>query len=220
MAESAPTSRRLRTVPEEPEGLLYRPDFLDEEEERALVASFEGFEFSEVRMHGQAARRTVAHFGYRYGYESWRVEPAEPLPLSLEWLRERAAALAGTDPAALAETLVTRYPPGAGIGWHRDAPVFGPEVVGVSLLSSCSLRFQPRPSDERRVFALQLPARSAYVLAGAARWSWQHSIPTTRALRYSVTFRSLTPRSRNPSPSTGRRKGKAESAYHQVESAE
>ena len=26
--------------------------------------------------------------------------------------------------------LVLRYPPGAGIGWHRDRPAFGPEVVG------------------------------------------------------------------------------------------
>jgi alkylated DNA repair dioxygenase AlkB len=26
--------------------------------------------------------------------------------------------------------LVTRYPPGAGIGWHRDAPTFGGKVVG------------------------------------------------------------------------------------------
>jgi hypothetical protein len=31
----------------------------------------------------------------------------------------------------LVEVLLTRYPPGAGIGWHRDAPMFGPEVVHV-----------------------------------------------------------------------------------------
>jgi hypothetical protein len=32
---------------------------------------------------------------------------------------------------------------------------------------------------------------SAYVLAGEARWSWQHHIPPTPALRYSITFRTL-----------------------------
>jgi hypothetical protein len=29
------------------------------------------------------------------------------------------------------------------------------------------------------------------VLAGKARWSWQHSIPATKELRYSLTFRTL-----------------------------
>jgi alkylated DNA repair dioxygenase AlkB len=170
---------------------VYQPDFVREEEERAMVAEFETWEFEEVRMHGRSARRTVVHFGYRYGYESWQLVPADRLPSSLEWLRDRSAALAGIEPAEVAETLVTRYPPGAGIGWHRDAPRFGPNVVGVSLLSPCALRFQRRSGDERRVFALELEPRSAYVLAGAARWSWQHSIPTTTDLRYSVTFRML-----------------------------
>lgn len=194
MVAGRQASRRLRAVTERPEGLVYRPDFVDEEEERALVADLETSDFEEVRMHGQAAKRTVVHFGYRYGYESWQLVPTDPLPAGLEWLRDRAAALAGVEATEIAETLVTRYPPGAGIGWHRDAPRFGPKVVGVSLLSACSLRFQRRSADERRVFALELEPRSSYVLAGAARWSWQHSIPTTTELRYSVTFRTLTRR--------------------------
>jgi alkylated DNA repair protein (DNA oxidative demethylase) len=44
---------------------------------------------------------------------------------------------------------------------------------------------------ERSVAALELAPRSAYLLAGKARWSWQHSIPSTEDLRYSVTFRTL-----------------------------
>jgi alkylated DNA repair protein (DNA oxidative demethylase) len=44
---------------------------------------------------------------------------------------------------------------------------------------------------EREVAAVELAPRSAYVLAGAARWSWQHSIPATKWPRYSVTFRTL-----------------------------
>jgi DNA oxidative demethylase len=191
MATGRQTTRRLPSVTEQPGRLVYRPDFVDPEEERVLVAELETLQFSEVRMHGQAAKRMVVHFGHRYGYESWQLVPTDPLPTSLEWLRDRAAALAGIEPGEIAETLVTRYPPGAGIGWHRDAPLFGPKVVGVSLLSPCSLRFQRRLTAERRVFGLELAPRSAYVLAGAVRWSWQHSIPTTRSLRYSVTFRTL-----------------------------
>ena len=96
-----------------------------------------------------------------------------------------------SEPEALAQALVSRYPEGAGIGWHRDAPMFGAKVAGVSLLSGCRMRFQRGKGEERRVFDLELPPRSAYVLAGAARSSWQHSIPATKSLRYSITFRTL-----------------------------
>ena len=182
---------RPPTVVERPDGLDYRDAFLTEAEEQACVALFEALAFDEVRMRGQAAKRTVAHFGYRYGYESWGIAPTGPSPPELDWLRQRAGDVAGVDPELLVETLVTRYPPGAGIGWHRDAPAFGAKVVGVSFLSECTMRFQRRTEAVRHTFALELAPRSAYVLAGAARWAWQHSIPATPALRYSVTFRTL-----------------------------
>ena len=89
------------------------------------------------------------------------------------------------------QALVTRYPPGSVIGWHRDAPAFGPTVAGLSLGSSCLLRFQRGRADNRRVYEVELAPRSAYVLAGAARASWQHSIPAVPELRYSITFRQL-----------------------------
>jgi alkylated DNA repair dioxygenase AlkB len=38
---------------------------------------------------------------------------------------------------------------------------------------------------------LTVEPRSAYHLSGAARSVWEHSIPQTDALRYSVTFRNL-----------------------------
>jgi alkylated DNA repair protein (DNA oxidative demethylase) len=182
---------RPPAVVERPDGLVYRDGFVTEDEEQACVAVLEALAFDEVRMRGQAAKRTVAHFGYRYGYESWAITPAEPSPPELDWLRERAGALAEVDPDLFVETLVTRYPPGAGIGWHRDAPAFGSKVVGVSFLSGCTMRFQRRTETVRHTFALELAPRSAYVLAGAARWTWQHSIAATPALRYSVTFRTL-----------------------------
>jgi alkylated DNA repair protein (DNA oxidative demethylase) len=182
---------RLPSVVEEPAGLLYRPDFLDAGEEQAVISVLETLDFSEVRMHGQPARRTVAHFGYLYGYESRSIVRGDPLPPSLAWLRDLAGTLAGVDPGLFVEMLVNRYPPGAGIGWHRDAPMFGSPIVGVSLLSSCSLRFQRRRAEVRSTYGLDLAPRSAYALTGAARWSWQHSIPPTTALRYSVTFRTL-----------------------------
>ena len=182
---------RMRGVPEQPAGLRYEPELLDSTQERVLTAAVERYDFQPVVMHGQAARRTVRHFGFGYDYESGRPLPGDPLPPELIDLRERCAALAGVAAQGLAEALVTRYPPGATIGWHRDAPAFGPVVVGVSLVSAATMRFQRRVAGERRVFQLTLEPRSAYVLAGAARAAWQHSIPPVPALRYSVTFRSL-----------------------------
>ena len=186
---------RSRATVEEPEGLVFAPEFLSPDEERTVLGVLDELEFREVVMRGQTARRTVRHFGFDYDYEGWGLEPAEPLPVSLVWLRDRCATLAELDPEALAQALVSRYPDGAGIGWHRDAPMFGAKVVGVSLLSSCRMRFQRGKGDEREVFELELEPRSAYVLGGAARSAWQHSIPATKSLRYSITFRTL----KNPS---------------------
>ena len=184
----------MRGTVERPEGLAYHEDFLDESEEAELLRFLEGLDYHGVTMRGQTAKRTVRHYGFDYGYESWQLTPTDPLPEELSALRARAAQLAGVEPEELAEILVSRYPAGAGIGWHRDAPMFGPAIVGVSLGAPAPLRFQRGKGPERRVFELEVAPRSAYVLSGAARSAWQHSIPATKALRYSITFRTL----RNP----------------------
>jgi alkylated DNA repair dioxygenase AlkB len=174
-----------------PAGLVYQPEVVDAAEEQALLAILEPLEFHEIRMRGQVARRTARHYGVAYDYEQrGRTAPGEPLPDWLVPLRKRCAELAGVAPEELAEALVQHYPPGATIGWHRDAPSFG-TVVGVSLGSNCRMRFQRGSGEGPRVFEQLLEPRSAYVLEGAARWSWQHSIPPTRDTRYSVTFRTL-----------------------------
>jgi len=182
---------RAPAIEEHPEGLLYKDELVSLDEERDLLGVLDALDFRAVTMRGQTARRTVRMFGLDYDYENGALVPAEQLPQSLEWLRERSAALIERDPADLVQVLVSRYPEGAGIGWHRDAPMFGSKIVGVSLLAPCRMRFQRTVQGRRRVAAIELAPRSAYVLSGKARWSWQHSIPGTRALRYSVTFRTL-----------------------------
>jgi len=146
-------------------------------------------EFRPLTMRGQQAKRTVRHFGLDYDYESGELVPAEPLPEPLRFVRDRCAALMERAPDDLVQILVSRYPEG---GWHRDAPMFGSKVAGVSLLAPCRMRFQRATKDRgRETAAIELAPRSAYVLGGKARWSWQHSIPATKALRYSITFRTL-----------------------------
>ena len=173
-----------------PPGFVYHPDVLTGEEERGVLEGVQALAFNEVKMRGQVARRRTIHFGWTYGYETWRVEPGPPIPGFLLPLRARAAAIAGVAGDALAEVLITHYPPGAGIGWHRDAPAFG-AVIGVSLLGACRFRFQRGRGAARETRTLLLEPRSAYLLDGDARWQWQHAIHPGKRERYSVTFRTL-----------------------------
>jgi alkylated DNA repair dioxygenase AlkB len=181
---------RMRGTVERPEGLRHLPALLTTCEEQDLLGAVRALAFDPVRLHGQVARRQVRHYGVDYAFQSREVTPGEPVPGWLEPVRVRCAGLLDRAPDDLAEALVTRYPPGATIGWHRDAPAFG-DVVGVSLAAACLLRFQSGSGPARRVFELPLAPRSAYVLAGPARASWQHSIPPVPAERFSVTFRTL-----------------------------
>ena len=184
----------------QPPGLSFAPAFLTGDEERALLVELLELDFHEIVMHGVAARRTARHYGLDYDYERRaHLERAEPLPPWLEPLRARCAALAGLEPEALVEALVQRYPEGAAMGWHRDAPSFG-VVVGVSLGSSARMRFRRGSKGKWTSWELDLPPRSAYVLAGEARTTWQHSIPPTKALRYSITFRTLRTSRVRPAP--------------------
>ncbi|HEY7517906.1 MAG TPA: alpha-ketoglutarate-dependent dioxygenase AlkB [Methylomirabilota bacterium] len=173
-----------------PPGFVYHPDFLTPAEARAVLAGVTALEYHAVKMRGQVARRRTTHFGWTYGYETWRIEPGPPIPDFLLALRGRAAAVGGVSADDLEEVLVTHYPPGAGIGWHRDAPMFG-VVIGVSLVSACRFRFQRGKGAARLTASAALEPRSAYALDGPARWQWQHSIPPAKTERYSVTYRTL-----------------------------
>lgn len=180
-----------RTMPDvAPPGFVYRPEFVSEAEGDDLAQAISRIEFSEVKMRGAVARRRTAHFGWLYGYETWRIEPGLPIPDFLLPLRDRVGELAGVAGDTLVEVLLTEYQPGAGIGWHRDAPMFG-VVAGVSLLGACRFRFERGKADARETRTIALAPRSAYLLTGEAREAWRHSIPSTKDLRYSVTFRTL-----------------------------
>jgi alkylated DNA repair dioxygenase AlkB len=172
-----------------PEGFVHRPGFLAPAEEAELRAHLRALDYAEIRMRGATARRRVAAFGHAYAYRSRKVSPGPPLPAFLVALRARVAPLAGVAPETLEMAAVNRYPAGAGIGWHRDAPAFG-AVIGVSLGGPARLQLREGgPGGQRREIALA--AGDAYVLSGAARWDWQHHVPPVRAVRYAVTFRTL-----------------------------
>jgi alkylated DNA repair dioxygenase AlkB len=172
-----------------PPGLSFREDFITPEEERSLVARVEALPFAPFQFHGWEGRRETVSFGWRYDFSAARIDPAPPIPDFLLPLRVAAASFAGLSDNLLEQALVIRYDVGAGIGWHRDRPVFD-KVVGVSLLSPCVLRFRRRRGRSFERFSLGAAPRSAYLLSGEIRHYWEHSIAPLEVLRYSVTFRS------------------------------
>ena len=182
----------MRGVVEQPAGLTYREGLIAVEEEAALLERFADLEVTPLVMHGVPSRRLTRHFGVGYDFDARGTREVEPIPGYLLDLRARAADIAGVDTESFVEALISFYPPGATIGWHKDVLAFGGVVVGISLGSACAMRFQRTAAGgERRVFEQPLAPRSAYVLTGAARWTWQHSIPPVAADRWSVTFRQL-----------------------------
>jgi alkylated DNA repair dioxygenase AlkB len=172
-------------------GLIYRPGIVSAAQAEGLYAALSRLAFEPFQFQRWEGKRRVVSFGWRYDFKDARLAQASPLPDFLLPLRERAAALAELPAEAFAHALVTEYRPGAGIGWHRDRPVFN-VVVGVSLLAPCTLRFRRRRGSRFERASLLLEPASAYVLTGPARFEWEHSIAPMDTLRYSVTFRSMT----------------------------
>jgi alkylated DNA repair dioxygenase AlkB len=173
-----------------PEGFAYQPDLIAPEEERELVAAMRDLPFREFEFHGYRGNRRVVSFGLRYDFSDGRLHEAEAMPAFLLPLRERAGRFAGLKADDLAHALVTEYAPGAGIGWHRDRPVFA-DVIGVSLVSPCRFRLRRRAGAGWERISMTVEPRSVYLLRGPARTEWEHSIPPMDSLRYSVTFRTM-----------------------------
>jgi len=172
------------------EGFSYRPEFISASDERALLKHFTKLPFREFEFHGFTGKRRVVSFGWRYDYSQRGIQKAADIPEFLFSLRSAAATFGAVEPEAFEQVLVSEYGPGAGIGWHRDKPEFG-EVVGVSLLAPCTLRFRRRLGEKWERVNVSAEPCSAYHLTGPARADWQHSILQVDELRYSITFRTM-----------------------------
>jgi alkylated DNA repair dioxygenase AlkB len=175
--------------PRYPEGFRYQQDIITPDEEAELLARIRELPFKEFEFHGYTGKRRTVSFGWQYDFSAEQLRTANDMPEFLRALRTPVAAFAGLEPEALQHVLVTEYSPGAGIGWHRDKGVFD-QVVGLSLQASCVFRLRRRAGDGWERVNLIAEPRSAYLLSGASRTEWEHSIPPVEDLRYSVTFRN------------------------------
>jgi alkylated DNA repair dioxygenase AlkB len=177
-------------APALPEGFVYQPEFLSFEEELALLAGIARLPLEQAKYKEYTARRRIAYFGHDYDFSANRLGEAPPIPAFLEPLRAQLARWMGITAGDFVTALVAEYRPGTPLGWHRDAPDYE-RVAGVSLGGLARMRLRRYPRGKDKPLALELAPRSAYQMTGAARWQWQHSIPATKELRYSITWRTL-----------------------------
>ena len=173
-------------------GFRYAENILSPDEERDLVRRFQALPFAPFEFHGYQGNRRIVSYGHRYDYAARTLRQAEAIPDFLAPLKDAAGRFSGIPAGNFRQALITEYAPGAGIGWHRDKPMFE-DVVGLSFLAPCTLRLRRKTAGgwERR--AMPLAPRSAYLLHGPVREEWEHSITPMPVLRYSVTLRTFRP---------------------------
>jgi alkylated DNA repair protein (DNA oxidative demethylase) len=177
-----------------PNGLIYRPEFLTSTEEEVLLAYIENAHMPLLRFREHESKRRGMAFEYT-------------LPEFLRPLQYRIAKWLDYPKQSINEAFVQEYPPGLGIGWHRDRET--PLVVGVSLKGWARMRFRrlgdlekasrsgsykhraEGGSSSNHVVSFEVEPRSAYVMRGEVATQWQHSVAPVAALRYSITFRTL-----------------------------
>ena len=186
----------FESPPNLPDGFIYRPNFLSKAEEQGLIGKIQNIQLTPFKYYQFTGKRRTASFGWQYEFGTSDITTAPEIPAFLLPLRSRAGALFNIDPNSLIQTSIVEYSTGSPIGWHRDIPHFG-IVLGVSLGAACRMRFRKysrarstkRNRDE--IVSIELEPRSIYLISGASREIWQHSIPPVKALRYSIMMRTM-----------------------------
>ena len=173
-----------------PAGFRYMGELISHAQEQRLVKHFQELEFKPFEFHGFLGKRRIVSFGWRYDFSGRGLQRTDDIPRFLEPVRSQAAAFAMLKASDLQHVLVTEYQPGAAIGWHKDRSVFG-DVIGISLLSACTFRFRRKAHAKWDRASMTVEPRSVYLLHGACRSEWEHSIPAVSTLRYSLTFRQV-----------------------------
>ena len=184
--------RKIVYQTEPPDGLFYIPKFIDVEEEQRLLTHVATHSFEPYDHHGYKANREVVYFGIADAYNDLSADvQVEPFPIWLAPLKERFAGLLKLDPDEVAMALLAKYDVGAGIGWHRDRPQFGPTVFGLSLAADAEMRFRHFIGEREEMYKINLERRSAYIISGESRAVWQHAMNPVQELRFSITMRTL-----------------------------
>jgi alkylated DNA repair dioxygenase AlkB len=179
-----------------PEGFFYHQNFVSEGEEHELIREIQQIHLAPFKYYQFTGKRQTASFGWQYEFGDSEIRTAPEIPEFLLRIRTRAGNLFNIDPNSLAQVTIIEYSTGSPIGWHRDIPHFG-VVVGISLGAPCRMKFRKyhrvrsKSSTRDEVLSIELQPRSIYLMSGASREIWQHSIPPVKELRYAIMMRTL-----------------------------
>jgi alkylated DNA repair dioxygenase AlkB len=189
--------RTLFDVPAQvPDGFIYRQNFISEAEEQELMRQIQKVSLEPFKYYQFTGKRRTASFGWQYEFGASEITAAPEMPPFLLPLRTCAGNVFNIDPNSLIQTSIIEYSTGSPIGWHRDIPQFG-VVIGISLGAPCRMRFREysrvrsKKLNRDEVLSIELQPRSIYLMSGASRESWQHSIPPVKELRYAIMMRTL-----------------------------
>ena len=186
----------FEVAPKVPDGFIYRPNFLPEAEEQELIREIQQSHLAPFKYYQFTGKRRTASFGWQYEFGASEITRAPEIPPYLLPVRTRAGSLFNIDPRSLVQMSIIEYSVGSPIGWHRDIPHLG-VVVGISLGAACRIRWRkysrPRSKNLKRdeILSMELQPRSIYLMSGASRETWQHSIPPVKRLRYAIMMRTL-----------------------------
>jgi alkylated DNA repair dioxygenase AlkB len=190
-------NRTLFDVPAQvPDGFIYRQNFVSEAEEQELIREIQKVSLEPFKYYQFTGKRRTASFGWQYEFGASEITAAPEMPPFLLPLRTRAGDVFHIDPNSLIQMSIIEYSTGSPIGWHRDIPHFG-VVVGISLGAACRMRFREysrirsKKLNRDEVLSIELQPRSIYLMSGASRESWQHSIPPVKELRYAIMMRTF-----------------------------
>jgi len=176
-----------------PPGFSYYPEFITRHQEQELLTAIQKIELHAMIFQGYTANRKVASFGYDYSFSTRKLTKGKPIPESFDWLIDKTATLLSVARQQIAELLITEYPTGSVINWHRDAPPFE-SIAGLSLAADCIFKLRPYDKSLRSrktIISLPVQQRSLYIMQAQARSDWEHSTAPVQATRYSITLRTL-----------------------------
>ena len=176
-------------------GLSAQDGFVCRQDEVGLIDAIDAQALTPFKFQQWTGKRLTCSFGWSYDFQSGEIDRADPMPEWLLAIRDRAAAFAGLNGDDLVQALIIRYDPGAGIGWHRDRPIYE-HVIGISLGQPATMRFRRKIDERWQRASLPLEPQGIYHLAGEVRHGWEHSIAPMEKQRHSITFRSFSERGR------------------------
>ncbi len=179
--------------PPTPPGFAYHPEFINPNEEKHLLHIIQDLDLQTMKFHEYEAKRKVISFGRGWSFTDQKLKEGNRIPPSFDFLVNRIADKLGIEKEQITQFLITEYPAGSVINWHRDAPPFA-IIAGVSLLADCSFKLRPHDKNKQtRKATISYPVkrRSLYTMQGEAKTEWQHSTAPLDKVRYSLTFRTL-----------------------------